>query len=483
MDPITVERFLDKSGATAAVNQPDRTLPVGSASHRCVEASDTDERGAAHGRSRTEAAVQNRRALIRDIERAGLLEATNCSTVDLVDEVGAEQIEVRSPSREGRKRLQPLRQVCVIGSEDGEEFPSRELQCRIHRGGDAAMLLAEVSNPLQVRLQHRRCLVGRAVVADDHLERGQRLRERRLDRNGDRGAGDVRGDHDGKRGLSAGIELADRGRHPEDASPRPSHHVLIMPAKPTVRKGGDNVRPVSTRPTIGELGAAPDPLRWRKRLQRVRHPAWLGTIRSTKPLSDHYGRDRGTPVDRYYIEQFLAVERAAIRGRVLEVMNRDYTARFGAAVDSSDVLDIDPGNPEATIVGDLTSADAVPTGSFDCFILTQTLQYIYDLKAAVAHAHRILAPGGTLLCTVPVVSRIDRRARESEYWRLTAAACSRLFGDVFPSNNVAVRERGNVLAAVAFLVGMAAEELATRKLERDDPFFPLVVTVRATKST
>jgi hypothetical protein len=40
-----------------------------------------------------------------------------------------------------------------------------------------------------------------------------------------------------------------------------------------------------------------------------------------------------------------------------------------------------------------------------------------------------------------------------------------------------------VLAAVAFLVGMAAEELATRKLERDDPFFPLVVTVRATKST
>jgi SAM-dependent methyltransferase len=259
--------------------------------------------------------------------------------------------------------------------------------------------------------------------------------------------------------------------------------VLIMPTNPTVCKGGDNVCLVSTRPTIGELGTAPDPLRWRKRLQRVRHPAWLGTTRRTKPLSDHYGRDRGTPVDRYYIEQFLAAERAAIRGRVLEVMNRDYTVRFGVAVDSSDVLDIDPGNPDATIVGDLTSADAVPTGSFDCFILTQTLQYIYDLKAAVAHAHRILAPGGTVLCTVPVVSRIDRREVGSEYWRLTAAACSRLFGDVFPSNNVAVRERGNVLAAVAFLVGMAAEELSTRKLERDDPFFPLVVTVRATKST
>lgn len=255
-----------------------------------------------------------------------------------------------------------------------------------------------------------------------------------------------------------------------------------MPTKPTVRKGGGNVRLVSTRPTTEELGAGPDPLRWRKRVQRVRHPAWLGTIRRTKPLSEHYGRERGTPVDRYYIEQFLAAERAAIRGRVLEVMNRDYTVRFGAAVDSSDVLDVDPGNPDATIVADLASADAVTTGSFDCFILTQTLQYIYDLKAAVTHAHRILSPGGTLLCTVPVVSRIDRRALGSEYWRLTAAACSRLFNDVFPPNSVAVRERGNVLAAVAFLVGMAAEELSTRELEQDDPFFPVVVTVRAKKT-
>jgi hypothetical protein len=39
-----------------------------------------------------------------------------------------------------------------------------------------------------------------------------------------------------------------------------------------------------------------------------------------------------------------------------------------------------------------------------------------------------------------------------------------------------------VLTAVAFLVGMAVEELSSRELDRDDPFFPLVVTVRATKA-
>jgi SAM-dependent methyltransferase len=223
-------------------------------------------------------------------------------------------------------------------------------------------------------------------------------------------------------------------------------------------------------------------LRRNARLRRLRHPAFLGTIRRTTPLSDHWGRDRGTPVDRYYIEHFLEGARTAIRGRVLEVMNADYTCRFGAAVERSDVLDIDPTNPSATIVADLANADDVASETFDCFILTQTLQYIYDLRSAVEHAHRILRPGGTLLCTVPTVSRIARRELDSEYWRLTTAGCARLFGDVFAGGVVEVRARGNVLSAVAFLVGMAREELSSRELDRDDPFFPVIVTVRATKA-
>jgi SAM-dependent methyltransferase len=163
-------------------------------------------------------------------------------------------------------------------------------------------------------------------------------------------------------------------------------------------------------------------------------------------------------------------------------MNAAYTRRFGMAVERSDVLDVDPANPLATIVSDLANADDIPSGTFDCFILTQTLQYIYDIRSAVGHAHRILRPGGTLLCTVPTVSRIARRELQSEYWRFTAAACSRLFGDVFAGGVVDVRARGNVLSAVAFLVGMAREELSLRELDRDDPFFPVIVTVQARKA-
>lgn len=221
--------------------------------------------------------------------------------------------------------------------------------------------------------------------------------------------------------------------------------------------------------------------RRRQRLMRLRRPAWLGTIRRTSPLSDHWGSERGTPIDRYYIERFLQENRETIRGHVLEVLDGSYTARFGTRVSRSDVLDVDDQNPAATVVADLAAADDVEAATFDCFILTQTLQYVFDLRAALEHVHRILRLGGTVLCTVPVVSRIGRRTVESEYWRLTPAACRTLFEHAFPEGEVEVHGRGNVLTCVAFLMGMAAEELSADELATDDPSFPLLVTVRATK--
>jgi SAM-dependent methyltransferase len=222
--------------------------------------------------------------------------------------------------------------------------------------------------------------------------------------------------------------------------------------------------------------------RLRQRRARLRRPAWLGTLRRTSPLSDHWGRDRGTPVDRYYIERFLDEHRGAITGAVLEVMNADYTKRFGSGVVRSDVLDLEPDNPAATLTADLASADGIEADRFDCFILTQTLQYVFDLEAAVRHVHRILRQGGSVLCTVPVVSKIGRQQLDSEWWRVTPAGCRAIFERAFGPGAVEARGRGNVLTCVAFLVGMAAEELKPRELETDDPQFPLIVTVRATKA-
>jgi SAM-dependent methyltransferase len=225
------------------------------------------------------------------------------------------------------------------------------------------------------------------------------------------------------------------------------------------------------------------PLVSRQRLRRLLRPAWLGTLRRLTPLSGHWGSDRGTPVDRYYVQRFLDAHRGDIRGRVLEVKDAEYTRRYGSDVVTSDVLDVDPANPQATIVADLAAADAVPAGSYDCFILTQTLQFVYDTRAALGHASRILRPGGVLLATVPTVSRTILKLEPiRDYWRFTPAACSELFAERFGQHRITVRAHGNVLTSIAFLTGMAAEELTERERERDDPDFPLLVTIRAVKA-
>ena len=219
----------------------------------------------------------------------------------------------------------------------------------------------------------------------------------------------------------------------------------------------------------------------RQWVRRLRRPAILGTLRRTAPLSARWGADRGTPLDRYYIERFLEQHRADIRGRVLEVKDDGYTRRFGRDVVRADVLDISATNAKATIIADLARADAVPTGAFDCFVLTQTLQLIYDVRGAVAHARRLLRPGGVVLATVPSVSRIALGNNGVDCWRFTAGACARLFGEEFGDGAVTVRSCGNVLASIAFLAGMAHEELSRRELEHVDEDFPTVITVRAVK--
>jgi hypothetical protein len=95
------------------------------------------------------------------------------------------------------------------------------------------------------------------------------------------------------------------------------------------------------------------------------------------------------------------------------------------------VLDIDPANPLATITADLASADAISEAGFDCLILTQTLQLIYDARSAVTHARRILKPAGVLLVTVPAVSPIVDDDQLTDYWRFTPASCAEPYGDVF----------------------------------------------------
>lgn len=213
-------------------------------------------------------------------------------------------------------------------------------------------------------------------------------------------------------------------------------------------------------------------------------PVDWGELRRMTPVSRVFGLDRGTPVDRYYIERFLEQHSADIQGRVLEIADATYTRRFGGQrVRQSDVLHADDRNRHATIIGDLTTGAGIPKDAFDCIVLTQTLHCIDNILAAIINGARALVPGGVLLATLPGISQISRYDMErwGDRWRFTSISARRLFVDVFGSGNVSIETHGNVLAATAFLQGISVEELTTDELDHHDPDYELVMTVRAVR--
>ena len=230
--------------------------------------------------------------------------------------------------------------------------------------------------------------------------------------------------------------------------------------------------------TLADLAAIRPPL-----AQRGLRTLEFGDLRSTSPVSRSWGGERGVPVDRHYIHEFLKEHAADVHGHVLEVLSGNLTTRYGAdRVERSDILDIDPGNNCATLIGDLRVADELPEGVYDCFILTQTLHLIDDIDAAVRSARRVLKPGGVLLATLPCSSMIATEyGAKGDHWRVTEAGARALFERVFAPGELTIRARGNVLTTTAFLHGLSCDDVTPEELALDDPAYPLLITVRAQK--
>lgn len=211
----------------------------------------------------------------------------------------------------------------------------------------------------------------------------------------------------------------------------------------------------------------------------------FGDLRRTTPISGVFGLDRGVHISRYYIEKFLEEHAGLVQGRVLEFGDPSYTVRYGGArVTRSDVLGVVAG-PQVTLVADLTDAAHLESGVFDCIICTQTVQMIYDFRAALATLERMLKPGGVLLFTTHGISQIGRflgRDAWGEYWHFTAQSVARLLGEYFLEQNVQLRAYGNVLAAVAHLHGLVVGDVTPDELDEHDPAYEVIIAAVARKT-
>jgi SAM-dependent methyltransferase len=233
--------------------------------------------------------------------------------------------------------------------------------------------------------------------------------------------------------------------------------------------------PDAVRGRVNRLRAARREASWRK-------PRDLGELRRTTPFST-WGASRGGSIARVYIAQFLERHGDDIRGRALEIAGDGYIRKYGTGVTQVDILDVLPDNPKATIVADIADAPGVRDNSFDCVVVTQVLSWVFDVRAVLATAHRILRPGGVLLATTPGIARIAPVESElfGEWWHFTSMSAKRATEEVFGPGNVEVESFGNVLAAAGSLYGLGAYDLSPEELAVRDPAFELVVAIRAVK--
>ena len=207
---------------------------------------------------------------------------------------------------------------------------------------------------------------------------------------------------------------------------------------------------------------------------KVEVPQW-GNLRRTRPFSDHYGFDRGTPIDRYYVLRFMEKYRRHITGDVLEIQSAAYTKYCGHDVRRSESIDVDPQHG-TTYVCDLAhSENVLATNSYDCFLLPNTLNHLKDVTGSLRHALRVIKPGGVILATAPTLTPLTPDF--SEYQRFTTRGLRELVKSACSDCEINIESHGNVLAATAALMGIVCEELTTPELDANDPRYPVLITL------
>ena len=216
-------------------------------------------------------------------------------------------------------------------------------------------------------------------------------------------------------------------------------------------------------------------------LRRVLNPVDVSKL-SVNPVSRVFGFDRGTPIDRYYIEKFLGENADKIKGNILEIADSNYSRKFSKDVTSNyHVLTFDEPPTEDTLIkGDLTKPESLPANAMDCFICTQTLNFVYDVKAAICGCYHVLAPNGYMLATVSGIQQISRydMDRWGDYWRFNELSIRKLLEEVFERDKIKTISYGNMAAVIAGLQGLAIEDFPdTDVLDQVDADYPLTIGV------
>nr|AGS49959.1 putative methyltransferase [uncultured bacterium esnapd26] len=202
-----------------------------------------------------------------------------------------------------------------------------------------------------------------------------------------------------------------------------------------------------------------------------------GQLRRLTPICPAFGTSRGTPIDRHYLNQFIAEIRDLVQGDVVEIGGEDGNKDVYGFTRASGYRGLDIKEaPGVSLVGDAADPGIIPADSLDGIIAFNVLEHTARPWQVVDNMRQWLRRGGTAYCMVPSAQRLH--GAPEDYWRPLPAALREMFG---AWSEQTVHQYGNPLSAVASLMGVAAEELDAVELGTYHPDYPVASCIVARK--
>jgi SAM-dependent methyltransferase len=194
------------------------------------------------------------------------------------------------------------------------------------------------------------------------------------------------------------------------------------------------------------------------------------------PFSRTFGVERGSPVGRYYVENFLRENAESITGRCLEFGDDRYKSYF-PKVTQYEVVDIIE-HPGVKYVCDIHEPTGMPKDYFNAIICTQVFEHLAYPEKAANSLYGLMAPGGILLLTAPFINNVHYGP--TDFRRFTPECLDMIIKEAGFDVEI-VSFGGNSLVGTGSLLGMVQEDFSKIELEIKDPVYPYNILIRAKK--
>lgn len=135
------------------------------------------------------------------------------------------------------------------------------------------------------------------------------------------------------------------------------------------------------------------------------------------------------------------------RGRVLDVGcgHMPFRTLVLAHADRYEGFDVERRVPDVDHLGDAQTMTALPDGTYDTVMCLEVLEHLPNPERALAEIARVLKPGGTLVLTVPHLSRLHEEPHD--YFRFTHHGLRVLF-ERAGLEPVAIRHYGGLFSFI-----------------------------------